>query len=189
MKKYNWNQIQADYDLGMSQSDLRKKYGMSSRSIYIAIQRGDFKSRAISEAVKISRANNPRSTDFNKKMGISVSKTVQLKVRNGTWHTSLAKSMHIEYNGVDLHGSWELAFAKYLDINHIKWVRNKKAFDYVFEGKNRKYTPDFYLIDTDEYIEIKGYKTAKDIAKWNQFPKHSKLKVLMQRDLEKLCII
>ena len=40
-----------------------------------------------------------------------------------------------------------------------EWMRmNKKQFDYVFENKDRKYTPDFYLPGTNEYVEIKGYK-------------------------------
>jgi hypothetical protein len=115
--------------------------------------------------------------------------TIADKVKNGNWHTSLAKHMHIDYNGVDLHGSWELAYAKYLDSNKIRWIRNTDSFLYKFEGKERRYTPDFYLIDTDEYIEIKGYKTEKDNAKWLQFPNHRRLKVFMHEDLLELGII
>lgn len=87
---------------------------------------------------------------------------------------------------MDLHGSWELKYAQYLDEHRIKWIRNKDSFSYEFEGKERKYTPDFYLIDSDEYIEVKGYKTAKDLAKWDQFPPHRKLTVLMKAELETL---
>lgn len=115
--------------------------------------------------------------------------TIADKVKNGEWHTSLARHMHIDYNGVDLHGSWEVAYAKYLDTNKIRWIRNTDSFCYKFDGKERRYTPDFYLIDTDEYIEIKGYKTEKDDAKWLQFPIHRRLKILMHRDLQDLNII
>ena len=97
--------------------------------------------------------------------------------------------MHIDYNGVDLHGSWELKYAQYLDANNIKWIRNKDSFHYEFEGKSRKYTPDFYLLESDEYIEIKGYKTEKDEAKWSQFPTHRKLVILMKKELEDLSVI
>jgi hypothetical protein len=51
------------------------------------------------------------------------------------------------------------------------------------EGLNIDNTPDFYLIESDTYVEVKGYKTEKDEAKWNQFPKHRKLKILMKEDL------
>lgn len=42
------------------------------------------------------------------------------------------------------------------------------------------------LPETDEYIEIKGYKTIKDEAKWSQFPSHRKLRVLMKKELLEL---
>lgn len=141
----------------------------------------------LSTAAKISNLN--RDPNINKENGIKISKTVNEKVANGTWHTSLAKYMHYDYNGIDLHGSWELAYAKYLDANNIKWLRCKNSFTYSFEDKIRKYTPDFYLIESDEYVEIKGYKTPKDDAKWNQFPNHLKLTVLMETDLKVLGII
>jgi hypothetical protein len=97
--------------------------------------------------------------------------------------------MHVNYNGVDLHGSWELAYAQYLDKNSIRWLRNKDSFSYFYGGKSRRYTPDFYLIDSDEYVEIKGYKTEKDSAKWEQFPSHRKLIVMMKKELSEIGII
>lgn len=130
-----------------------------------------------------------RSLEWHKENGKRISTTINQKVTDGTWHTSLAKRMHINYNGIDLHGSWEVAYAKFLDNNNIKWQRNKDSFTYTFQDKERKYTPDFYLIDDDVYIEIKGYKTEKDDAKWAQFPTHRKLIVLMQKDLVEMKVI
>jgi len=138
---------------------------------------------------KMSDKMCERSAEWHIENGKRVSLTINRKVLEGTWHTSLAKHMHVDYNGVDLHGSWELAYAKFLDLNNIKWVRNKDSFLYMFSGKERRYTPDFYLIDTDEYIEIKGYKTEKDDAKWAQFPANKKLRILMHKDLKELNII
>jgi hypothetical protein len=137
----------------------------------------------------LSKLTKDRGEEWHKENGRRISETVNKKVADGTWHTSLAKKMHKNYNGVDLHGSWEVAYAKYLDLNNIKWMRCRESFSYVFDGKERKYTPDFYLIETDVYIEIKGYKTEKDVAKWNQFPKHRKLIVLMKKELEDLKVL
>ena len=138
---------------------------------------------------KLSSAMKMRTREFidqnNKKVSIAVNKLVE----EGKWHTSLAKNMHIEYNGVDLHGKWELYYAQWLDKNNIKWIRNKKQFDYIFDDKKRKYTPDFYLMDSNEYIEIKGYKTAKDIAKWECFPENETLIILTEKELKNLKII
>lgn len=40
----------------------------------------------------------------------------------------------------------------------------------------------FYLINEDLYIEIKGYETSKDEAKWSQFSK--KLKIIFGKELK-----
>ena len=135
---------------------------------------------------KISVSNTLRTKEWNRENGKKISKTVNEKVISENWHISLAKELHIDYNGINLHGTWELKYAQYLDANNIKWIRNKESFSYNFEGKNRKYTPDFYLPETNEYVEIKGYKTNKDDAKWNQFPKHLKLLILMRKELKRL---
>lgn len=137
---------------------------------------------------KLSISTSSRTNEFNKENGKKISDTVNKKVEDGTWHTSLAKNMHIEYNGVNLHGTWELKYAEYLDENNIQWIRNKDSFTYEFENVKRRYTPDFYLPDTDEYIEIKGYRTDKDLSKWDQFPSDKKLKVLMKNELLSLGI-
>lgn len=97
--------------------------------------------------------------------------------------------MHYNYKGIDLDGTWELEYAKYLDSNNIEWKRPKERFEYIFENKIRHYTPDFYIVQGDTYIEIKGYKTKKDDAKWKQFPKDKRLKVLFKEDLIKIGII
>lgn len=138
---------------------------------------------------KIKKSRNLRSDELNKSIGKKVSKTLLEKSAKGEWHTSLARKMHHTYKGVDLHGTWELKYAQYLDSKNILWERCKESFKYLFEGKWRYYTPDFYLPETDEYIEIKGYKTEKDDAKWVQFPKYRKLKVLMERELKELNIL
>lgn len=138
---------------------------------------------------KLTEANASRTKEWHAENGKRISATINEKVKAGTWHTSLAKKMHISYNGIGLHGSWELRYAKFLDSKNIQWLRNKESFVYEFEGKVRRYTPDFYLPETCEYIEIKGYKTPKDDAKWSYFPSEKKLKVLLRHDLKILGII
>jgi hypothetical protein len=84
---------------------------------------------------------------------------------------------------VFLDSSYELEYAKYLDKININWKRNWIKFPYIDEkNKLRYYIPDFYLIDIDEYIEIKGYETEKDKLKWASFP--YKLTVLKYKELK-----
>lgn len=86
---------------------------------------------------------------------------------------------------VFLDSSYELRYAQYLDSQNINWLKNSKKFPYYDEqGKMRNYIPDFFLVDHNEYIEIKGYKTIRDDYKWSQFP-HT-LKVLFEKDLIEL---
>jgi hypothetical protein len=129
--------------------------------------------------------NNPRRTASSQKASIrmtnnnpasrtevkeKISATVSNNIRQGNWHSSFSKSRTFEYKGLKFQGLWEVNYAKWLDDNLIKWRRPTEKFAYEFEGKTRYYTPDFYLIDESAYIEIKGYPTDKDFAKWMQFP-------------------
>ncbi len=170
---------------------INHKIGKKGSNQYIKAEKlGLCKPEMSQEArIRISEANKKRTPEFFIELGKKVSKTINEKIANGTWHTSLARHMHYDYNGVDLHCSWELAYAKYLDSNNIKWIRCKNSFPYIFENKLRRYTPDFYLIDSCEYVEIKGFKIPKDDAKWNQFPNHLKLTVLMENELKALGVL
>lgn len=64
-----------------------------------------------------------------------------------------------------LRSSYELAFAKYLDLNNEKWLYESKRFDL----GDTTYCPDFYFPEYDEYIEIKGYMNPKAKEKINKF--------------------
>lgn len=71
---------------------------------------------------------------------------------------------------IRLDGNWELVFAKYLDRENLTWNRNTTRFPYKDEtGKDRTYTPDFWVEEWNTYVEVKGYETALDRCKWSQF--------------------
>ena len=72
----------------------------------------------------------------------------------------------IEYNGFKLKGNWEFTIAKILDKFNIKWTNKIKPFSYYWNDSWHLYFPDFYLIDYDKYIEVKGYEREKDRKKW-----------------------
>lgn len=133
----------------------------------------------------VTCVKNPKSVETKKKMSISssinnpasnpkvkkkISETIKAKIQSDEWHLSFSKSRTHEYKGIKLHGKWELEYAKFLDENNIKWRRPTEKFEYEFKGKKGYYTPDFFLIDEKQYVEIKGYPTEKDFAKWNNFP-------------------
>ena len=141
------------------------------------------------------KENKVEKINLTEEHKLKVSESVKRRVKAGTWHTSFANTKRYEYvskfaGKVQLHGKWELAYAKYLDNNDIEWRRPTEKFLYKFKGLKSGsgyYHPDFYLIKEQTYVEIKGYQVDKDLAKWEQFPE--KLKVLKQADLKKLKII
>ncbi len=61
---------------------------------------------------------------------------------------------------VKVQGTWQLKYAEYLNQNNISWIRSRKInLKYRLHQDDylHTYYPDFYLTDTDQYIEIKGY--------------------------------
>lgn len=85
------------------------------------------------------------------------------------------------YKGVKFQGEWELDFYKWCMANGVYIERCTEWFDYVWQG-NRKYNPDFYLPELDIYIEVKGYETDRDRAKWRDFPR--KLRVIKEKEIK-----
>lgn len=134
---------------------------------------------ATQRSAKLSKAGQGRALSLEHREAVRAS--VEKRVADGTWHLSFSHARTHEYKGIKFHGTWEVEFAKFLDRNGVKWERCKESFPYEFEGKVHRYTPDFYVPESDVYIEIKGYRTPKDDAKWGCFPK--KLLILRGEDL------
>lgn len=89
----------------------------------------------------------------------------------------------IEYKGIILKGTWELIVAEWLDENKIEWTRPLESFEYFWNGKNRRYFPDFFLVNENLYLEVKGYERDRDLAKWKSV---KNLKVLKLKDIENI---
>jgi hypothetical protein len=181
-RKFDWAEIQKYYDENQcSTRELAKAFGFNQASAWKAKCRGDIVFRTKSESTKLSYENGKRLRTTDEKVRSKISNAVNALVKSGKWHVSLAKNLWKEYNGVKFHGTWEVEYAKWLDRNNIRWRKPTETFQYTFQGKTRRYTPDFYLTDERVYIEIKGYETEKDKAKWLQFPLNHR--VLKKHDL------
>ncbi len=82
----------------------------------------------------------------------------------------------IIYKTIRLRSNYELFYAKYLDKQGIKWFYEPKTFDL----GNTTYTPDFYLPESDTYVEIKGWFRNDAKKKFKLFKKlYSKIKILI----------
>ncbi len=66
------------------------------------------------------------------------------------------------FENTDLYyrGTYELDFLNFCKTNDII-IKNHKSIEYYFEGKSKKYYPDFYHEETNTIIEIKSTYTFK----------------------------
>jgi hypothetical protein len=73
------------------------------------------------------------------------------------------------YKGYWCDSSYELAFVIYALDQGLTFERNWVPFPYLYEGRQRRWIPDFRLKD-GTYLEIKGYVSPQAEAKFAAFP-------------------
>jgi hypothetical protein len=82
-------------------------------------------------------------------------------------------------------GQWELDVANWLNENNIKWTNDIQPYNYFWNESWHLYFPDFLLIDNNVLIEVKGYETDRDRAKW-QSVKDKRFVVLKEQQIKSL---
>ena len=193
-KKINYNEVQEYYNSHL-QNEVCLKFNISQTTlkrliqknkIYIPRSHRDSVVLSMSKRTNVGKAHSIES-EIQRRKKISI--TIRNNPNGGGLREGSGRGKKLWYESpiaglVYIRSSYELEYVKFLDKNNIKWKPNHKKFPYIFNNKTRNYYPDFYLIDSQEYIEIKGYKTDKDLAKWKMFP--YKLTVLMKEDLKKI---
>lgn len=63
-------------------------------------------------------------------------------------------------------GTWELQVAQTLNTHNVRWTNTITPIPYMWNNTWHMYFPDFLLLDTGILIEVKGYETERDAAKW-----------------------
>lgn len=139
--------------------------------------------KAWNKGIKMEVSTWDRMTEEQKKEHRErARKNIQKRYKEG-WDPKAGRAPKYKYKDFTVDGSWEFEFCKWADRNNIQFERNQDRFDYKFEGIIRKYKPDFKL-SNDLYVEVKGYQTEKDLAKWKQFP--HKLIVLKRGQIDRI---
>lgn len=86
--------------------------------------------------------------------------------------------------------SWEANYARYLNFMGIEWKYEPEEFEFEkIKRGTRFYTPDFYLPEKNQWIEVKGWFRDKDKIKLKRFKKYypdefSKLVLLIEKKYE-----
>ena len=83
------------------------------------------------------------------------------------------------YDNIWMMSTYELAYYIYMKDQGKNIVRCYDRFSYEWENKLHNYTPDFIVDGT--YVELKGYETQKDKAKYLAV---EKLEVLYYKDIK-----
>lgn len=124
--------------------------------------------------------------EYKKQAGKTLSKNIELGITTPSFkdrkHTNetkqkMSESASLSNNGyiktkyyeifcpyenknIKVQGSWERTYAEWLNENNINWIRSRKInLKYKLHESDYEHTyfPDFYLPDTDTYVEIKGH--------------------------------
>jgi hypothetical protein len=133
---------------------------------------------------KLSEASKKQTwTEERRQAHSIVMKKAVEKYAESYTSSNRGRTKQIIVDGIKFQGKWELEFYQYCKRNNIKIIRSNEWFEYEWHG-TRKYFPDFYLSDLDLYIEVKGYETDRDRAKWKAFPK--KLRVIKKEEIESI---
>ena len=93
-------------------------------------------------------SSNPQVIDKIKESWSKKSKEEIAEIMKKHFHKWL-------FDGILFDSKWEIYYYFYLKNHNINFEM-QVPFDYEFEDKKCVYFCDFHLIDTDEYVEIKG---------------------------------
>lgn len=90
-----------------------------------------------------------------------------------------SNGIRTEYSGVMFRSTWEAQYAEHLDKLEYFWEYENKTF----QLSAGTYTPDFYIIELDLYIEVKGWWYPGSKFKMFEF-KHTypEINILIEED-------
>lgn len=93
--------------------------------------------------------------EYNKRYNKTCSKICSITASTNRSYQNGSRKTFI-YNGIILESSWELEIAILLDSKNIKWIRPEPIPWKQYDGKQRMYYPDFYLVDYSVYLDPKN---------------------------------
>ena len=148
-----------------------------------------------SEPRKKSRIRSEKMSQFNKirwnskesreKLSLAMKVAVDKHPHIYSKFGARSKIYSIYNSGelVKVRGRWEFIVANWLNENQIQWTNKLRGIKYQWNDNEHTYFPDFLLTDLNIFIEVKGYQTERDLAKWKNF---SNLVVLKKNEIQRI---
>lgn len=164
---------------------------------HISGDKNPMKNKEVAAKVGASRSEKFKNDDSFRK---SVSDLVKKAWEDGKYDgVSVGKCKWYKFTKKDgttcnTQGSWELAYANWLDKQDIVFIAHRGKLSYIdADGSRRSYYPDFFLPETNEFIDIKNrYHFSLNNEKWNQIRSSNpdiKLVLLFEEDLKEKGIL
>lgn len=178
-KKYDWNLIQADYDAGLTQKEITRKYGVAIASLYKAKKRGDIVFRSRIEALRLSAVKSPRKHTEETKKKISAKRIAYLilhpeKVPYRLNHHSKGPSYpEIYFNEIFQKESMNLVPEVPYTIYQLDFANKDKKVDIEIDGD--QHYLDKRIVESDKrrtaILEKDGWIVFR--IKWSEYQKLS----------------
>ncbi len=131
-----------------------------------------------SEESKVKMSLSHSGVNLTKEHSLNISKSLRGRVFTDEWKRKISESKKKEWKdgvydniligsfkagyradiGHFVRSSWEANFARILNYEHIDYEYEPERFDLGYTS----YLPDFYLLEKDIYIEIKGRDSKED---------------------------
>jgi len=164
--------------------DVKPSYGMLGKKGANQFTYGATVSESTKKKLSDStrKLNKERWADpeFKIRHSSAMKRAVELNPESYT-SSNRGRVKQIVYDDIKFHGQWEVDFYKWAKSEGIDITRSVQGFKYIWNGE-RTYFPDFYIVSMDLYVEVKGYETERDSAKWAQFPKT--ICIVRQREIK-----
>jgi len=171
----DWAFIQKEYDSGLGYREIEKKHGIYQVLLNQARKLGYIKTRNNTEATQlwIEKSNEEQKLQRFSHKGNSSGKKGGYRAKAGR-----SKKYHVKDsfgNEVCLQSSYEKRTAEILDDLGIKWIRPKHL-----KYDDKKYFPDFFLIDKNIYLDPKNnFLAIKDKEKIERVREQNNVVVLI----------
>jgi hypothetical protein len=145
-----------------SLEEIKRDIGCSAKAIQRRLQNAGISLRTCNEA-NIGRKHSPETLQ---KMSITATNQIINGARSSYCHGKRVNCLSPLDGFVTMRSTWEKKYAEYLKLNNIHFRYENKSF---LLSNGKSYVADFYLIDSDEYVEIKGYLSQDQSDKYTLF--------------------
>lgn len=142
---------------------------------------------------RVAELGQTISLNTKGRVGIPLSDDAKLKISRAlSSNNKGGRSKWYDVDGQRVQGTWERDIAIKLTENQIRWLKLTKksdSFEYLKDGNQHHYTPDFFLTDLGVYLEIKGFWWGDDKNKMeiilNTYP-DKKFIIIEETDYKKI---